>query len=120
MESFGDKARAFAYAIGIHALCVLAMLIGLWWTTESRPVSVPGPIIQVDLIGPTQAPKSVAVSSPKPVTPPKPTFEKPEPPKIDTPKPTPPKLEVAQPPTPPPTEVHQDRVEQERIAALAE
>jgi colicin import membrane protein len=120
MESFGDKARAFAYAIGIHALCVIAMLIGLWWTTETRPVSVPGPVIQVDLIGPTQAPKSVAVSNPKPVTPPKPTFEKPEPPKVDTPKPTPPKIEAPQEPTPPPTEVHQDRVEQERIAALAE
>jgi colicin import membrane protein len=118
MESFGDKLRAFAFAIGVHLACILAMLIGLWWTSETRPVSVPGPVIQVDLIGPTQAPKSVAVSSPKPPTakiePPKP-----EPPKIEQPKPTPPKVQPPQEATPPPTEVHQDKVEQERITALA-
>jgi colicin import membrane protein len=118
MESFGDKVRAFAFAIGVHLLCILAMLIGLWWTTETRPVSVPGPVIQVDLIGPTQAPRSVAVASPKPPTakiePPKP-----EPPKIEQPKPTPPKVQPPQEATPPPTEVHQDRIEQERITALA-
>jgi len=116
METFGDKLRAFSLALAIHVLCILAMLVGLWWTTESRPVSVPGPVIQVDLIGPTSAPKSTAVSSPK-LAPPKPELPKPEPPKPEPPKPEPPKpLQEA---TPPPTEVHQDRVEQERIAALA-
>jgi colicin import membrane protein len=93
------------------------MLIGLWWTTEARPVSVPGPVIQVDLIGPTQAPKSVAVASVK--APPKPVLPKPEPPKPDVPKPEPAKIQPPQPPTPPPTEVHQDKVDQERVAALA-
>jgi colicin import membrane protein len=94
------------------------MLIGLWWTSETRPVSVPGPVIQVDLIGPTQAPRSVAVTSPKPPTakiePPKPEPPKPEPEKIQ-----PPKVQPPQEATPPPTEVHQDRIEQERITALA-
>jgi len=80
-------------------------------------VSVPGPVIQVDLIGPTQAPKSVAVASVK--APPKPSIPKPEPPKPDVPKPEPVKIQTPQEPTPPPTEVHQDKVEQERIAALA-
>ena len=118
MESFGDKLRAFAFAIGVHLACILAMLIGLWWTTETRPVSVPGPVIQVDLIGPTQAPRTVAVTSPKPPTakiqPPKPEPPKPEPEKIQ-----PPKVQPPQEATPPPTEVHQDRIEQERITALA-
>jgi colicin import membrane protein len=118
MESFGDKLRAFAFAIGVHLLCILAMLIGLWWTTETRPVSVPGPVIQVDLIGPTQAPRSVAVASPK-LTTPKIEPPKPEPPKIEQPKPQPPKVEPPQEATPPPTEVHQDKIEQERITALA-
>jgi colicin import membrane protein len=118
MESFGDKLRAFGLALGVHALCILAMLIGLWWTTESRPVSVPGPVIQVDLIGPTQAPRSVAVSSPKLSTP-KIEVPKPEPPKPEPPKVQPPKIQPPQEATPPPTEVHQDRVDQERIAALA-
>ena len=117
METYADKLRAFGLALAVHAVCILAMLIGLWWTTETRPVSVPGPVIQVDLIGPTQAPKSVAVASVK--APPKPSIPKPEPPKPDVPKPEPVKIQTPQEPTPPPTEVHQDKVEQERIAALA-
>jgi colicin import membrane protein len=116
MESFGDKLRAFGLALAVHIVCILLMLIGLWWTTESRPVSVPGPVIEVDLIGPTAAPKSVAVTGPKLVTP-KPVLPKPEPPKPEPPKPEPPK--PPQEATPPPTEVHQDTVEQERITALA-
>jgi len=116
MESFGDKARAFAFAIGVHLACIFLMLIGLWWTVESRPVSVPGPVIEVDLIGPTAAPKTVAVSSPK-LTTPKPVLPKPEPPKPEPPKPEPPK--PPQDAVPPPTEVHEDKVEQERITALA-
>ena len=117
METFADKLRAFGLALAVHAVCILAMLIGLWWTTEARPVSVPGPVIQVDLIGPTQAPKSVAVASVK--APPKPVIPKPEPPKPDVPKPEPAKIQPPQQPTPPPTEVQQDKVDQERIAALA-
>jgi colicin import membrane protein len=117
METFADKLRAFGLALAVHAVCILAMLIGLWWTTEARPVSVPGPVIQVDLIGPTQAPKSVAVASVK--APPKPVSPKPEPPKPDVPKPEPAKIQPPQQPTPPPTEVQQDKVDQERIAALA-
>jgi colicin import membrane protein len=117
MESFGDKLRAFAFAIGVHLACILAMLIGLWWTTESRPVSVPGPVIEVDLIGPTQAPKPVVVSSVK--APPKPVIPKPEPPRPEVPKPEPVKIQPPQEATPPPTEVQQDKINQERIAALA-
>lgn len=116
MESFGDKLRAFGLALAVHLVCILAMLIGLWWTTESRPVSVPGPVIEVDLIGPTAAPRSVAVASPKLATP-KPVLPKPEPPKPEPPKPEPPK--PPQEATPPPTVVHQDTVDQERITALA-
>jgi colicin import membrane protein len=114
MESFGDKLRAFGLALAVHAICIFLMLFGLWWTQESRPVSVPGPVIEVDLIGPTAAPRSVAVASPK-LTTPKPALPKPEPPK--PPKPEPPKPpEIA---TPPPTVVHEDTKEQERITALA-
>ncbi len=117
METTADKLRAFGLALAIHVVCILVMLIGLWWTTETKPVSVPGPVIQVDLIGPTQAPKSVAVASVK--APPKPTLPKPEPPKPDVPKPEPVKIQTPQEATPPPTEVQQDKVDQERIAALA-
>lgn len=117
MESFGDKLRAFGLALTVHLICILAMLVGLWWTSETRPVSVPGPVIQVDLIGPTGAPKPIARAAPKPA-PPKPEPPKPEPPKPEPPKPEPPKPPQEE--TPPPTEVHQDQIERERIAALAE
>ena len=117
MESFGDKLRAFGLALTVHALCILAMLIGLWWTTESRPVSVPGPVIQVDLIGPTAAPKPVSVAGVR--APPKPVLPKPEPPQPEPPKVEPPKI-APQPDAPPPQEVQrQDQIERERIAALA-
>lgn len=117
METFADKLRAFGLALAVHVVCILAMLIGLWWTTETRPVSVPGPVIQVDLIGPTQAPRSVAVASVK--APPKPSIPKPEPPKPEVPKPAPVKIQTPQEATPPPTEVQQDKIDQERIAAMA-
>src|SRR6185312_2615757 len=117
METLADKLRAFGLALAVHVVCILVMLVGLWWTTETKPVSVPGPVIQVDLIGPTQAPKSVAVASVK--APPKPAIPKPEPPKPDVPKPEPVKIQTPQEATPPPTEVQKDKVDQERIAALA-
>jgi colicin import membrane protein len=117
METYADKLRAFGLALAVHVVCILAMLIGLWWTTETRPVSVPGPVIQVDLIGPTQAPKSLAVASVK--APPKPVIPKPEPPKPEVQKPEPVKITTPQEPTPPPTEMQQDKVDQERVAALA-
>ncbi len=67
---------------------------------------------------PTQAPRSVAVASPKPPTakiePPKPEPPKPVPEKIQ-----PPKVQPPQEATPPPSEVHQDKIDQERITALA-
>jgi len=124
MESFGDKARAFGFALGLHLLVIAALLIGLWWTNESKPVVMPGPVIEATLIGPTAAPKSGArkPTPPKPASePPKPEPPKPEPPK---PEPEPPKPEPPAPKPPQketPAEVHkQDQIDQEKIAALAE
>ncbi|HEX7768822.1 MAG TPA: hypothetical protein VF422_02210, partial [Dokdonella sp.] len=57
MESFGDKLRALALAMGLHLACILALLAGLWWTHETRPVVMPGPVIEASLVGPTAAPK---------------------------------------------------------------
>jgi colicin import membrane protein len=119
MESFGDKLRAFALALGLHVLCILALLLGLWWTHETRPVSMPGPVIEATLIGPTAAPKATpgasrpappkpAPAPPRPEPAPVPQTAKPEPPAPKTQKETP--AEV----------MKQDRVDQEKIAALAE
>ena len=107
MESLGDKLRAMALALGLHAACILALLVGLWWTHETRPVVMPGPIIEATLVGPTAAPKARSgASRPQPARQP--------------PKPAPPKP-AAEPPRPPPTEVlKQDQVDREKIAALAQ
>ncbi|MEP7043265.1 MAG: cell envelope integrity protein TolA [Dokdonella sp.] len=123
IESFGDKARAFGFALGLHLVVIAALLIGLWWTNESKPVVMPGPVIEATLIGPTAAPKSGSrrptppKPAPEPVKqepkpePPKPT---PEPPKPEPPAPKPPQKET-------PAEVQkQDQIDQEKIAAVAE
>jgi len=123
MENFSDKVRAFALAMALHVACILALLVGLWWTHESRPVRMPGPVSEATLIGPTAAPK--ARSGAQKPTPAKPAPPKPEPPKPEPPKPEPPKPEPQpEPPKPEkqtPNELQrQNQVDQERIAALAQ
>ena len=121
MESFRDKIRAFGLAVALHLVCVLALLVGLWWTTESRPVTMPGPIIEATLVGPTAAPK--ARSGAQRPQPPKPVA-KPEPPKPEPPAPEPkpqPQPEPPKPETQVPNELPKPSpVDQERVAALAQ
>jgi colicin import membrane protein len=80
------------------------MFIGLFWTRAAAPISVPGPVIEAELIGPSAAPKPVP-ARPKPA-PPKPVEKPPEKP----PEPPPP-----QPAEPPKT----DAIEREKIAEIA-
>ncbi|MFC5489575.1 cell envelope integrity protein TolA [Dokdonella soli] len=120
VETFGDKLRAFGLAVGLHVLCILALLAGLWWTSETRPVSMPGPVIEATLIGPTAAPPKARSGAAKPTpTPPKPA---PEPPKPEPPKPAPsPEPPAPKPEKQTPAEVQrQDQIEREKIAAIAE
>ena len=122
VESFGEKLRAFGLSLALHVLGVLALLAGVWWQHETRPVSMPGPVIEATLIGPTTAPKSRSSatrhSTPKPApAPPKPQPEPPKP-KPEPVKPAPP---IPQPAKETPAEVQrQDAIEQERVAAIAE
>lgn len=118
IESFGDKLRAFGFALALHLLAILLMVAGLWWTHATRPVSMPGPVIEATLVGPTQAPRSHSGAA-KP-TPAKPV-QKPAPPKPEPPKPEPKPEPQPQPPQKEtPTEVQrQDAIEREKIAALA-
>lgn len=123
MESSGDKLRALLLALALHLLCALALFGGLWWTQETRPVVMPGPVIEAVLVGPTAAPAPSGTRAPARPAQPKPEPPKPEPPKPDPPKPEPPKPEPepaeAVPPPPPPPD-RQDVIERERIAALAQ
>lgn len=109
MENFGDKARAIVYALLVHVVCVGVLLSGLLWTHKTRPISLPGPVIEAELVGISAAPKPQAVSRPKPAAP------KPAPPQpVEPPKPPEPNPE-------PPTEpLHNDRIEREKVAEIAQ
>lgn len=102
METLSDKLRALVYAVLVHAVCVLIAFFGLLWTREARPISVPGPVIQAELVGPAAAPKPRSTPRPKP--PPKPAEPAPEPPK----------------PPAPAEPQRNDAIERERVAEIAQ
>jgi len=108
METFGDKARAFLFALIVHVLCIGALFAGLLWTqSEVHPIDLKGPIIDVELTGLTQAPKPAA----RPKTAPKPAPPKTQPDVVKPPEPTPQS----------PTQVQQqDRVDRERVVQMAQ
>jgi colicin import membrane protein len=107
METYGDKTRAFLYALIVHVLCIGALFSGLLWTrSEVHPIDLKGPVIDVELSGITAAP--VPKSHPKPA-----------------PKPAPPKPQEAVKPAEPepqsPTQVQQqDRIDREKIVQIAQ
>ncbi|MBC6941129.1 MAG: cell envelope integrity protein TolA [Xanthomonadales bacterium] len=117
----GADLRALALSLAVHALCVLVALVGLWWTSSSKPVVMPGPVIEATLVGPTAAPKRPRSAPPAASRPqPAPARPAPEPPQPQVQKPQP-QPEPPKPETVKPTEVpKQDLVEQQRIAALAQ
>ncbi|MHB8446325.1 MAG: cell envelope integrity protein TolA [Rudaea sp.] len=108
MESFGDKLRAWILAALVHLGVVALLFAGLFWTSTTRPLSLPGPVIEAELVGISAAPKPAAPRSSKPA-PAKPAVTAPAPPKPPEPKPQPPS-EVQQ----------QDRIEREKVAELAQ
>jgi colicin import membrane protein len=99
METTADKFRALGLALLVHAVCIFIAVIGLFWTRSAAPVSIPGIVIEAELVGPTQAPRS-RTSKPRP----------------KPPEPPPPKPEETKPAVEPPK---QDTVDSERIAAIA-
>ena len=120
VESFGQKLRAFGLSLALHILGIVALLVGVWWQHETRPVSMPGPVIEATLVGPTAAPKSHSSATkrnvPKPA--PAPPKTQPESPKPEPAKPEPAKPEPAK---ETPAEVQrQDQIEREKVAAIAE
>ncbi len=114
IESFGDKLRAIAWSLLLHGVILLMVLGGVWWTRETRPVVMPGQVIEAVLVGPTAAPKPQARRAARPA--PKPPVPAPEPPKPEPPKPEP-SPEPAQ--APPPAPPKMDSVDQQKVAALA-
>jgi colicin import membrane protein len=101
-ESFADKLRAFALALLVHLACIGVMFLGLLWTHTAVPVSIPGPVIEAELVGPAAAPKPRAAKKPKPA-----------PPKPQPAPPPPPEPPASEPP-------RNDAVDRERIAELSQ
>lgn len=103
-ESFGEKARALGFSLGVHVLCVLLMFVGLAFTHQARPLSVQGPILEATIVTLSPPPKP-AVSRPKP-----------RPAKPPAPRPEPKPLEEIAPPVPPRAD---DTRDQERVDRMA-
>lgn len=109
MENFRDKARACLLALLVHVGVVASLLMGLLFVTPVKPVSLPGPVIEAELVGISAAPKpSRPAPRPKPA-PPKPAETPPEPAKPPEPKP--------EPPTQP---QRNDQIEREKVAEMAQ
>ena len=106
MESFRDKVRACFLALMVHLGVVAMLLVSLLWTEAARPISLPGPVIEAELVGISAAPKPRAAAKPRPA-PPKP----PEPAKPPEPTPT---------PTPPSQPQRNDQTDREKIAEMAQ
>jgi colicin import membrane protein len=102
IESFADKLRAFALALLVHLACIGVMFLGLLWTHDTVPVSIPGPVIEAELVGPAAAPKPRAAKKPRPA-----------PPKPQPAPPPPPQPPASEPP-------RNDAVDRERIAELSQ
>lgn len=111
-ESFADKACAVLYSLLLHGLLIGLIALGLLWTTATRTVVMPGPVIEASLVGPTAAPKPASRKSQAKPARPKPTPSPPPPPKVEEEKPKPDSV-------PPPEPPKQDLVEQQRVAAIA-
>jgi colicin import membrane protein len=108
MESFRDKARACLLALLVHLGVTAMLLVSLLWTAAARPISLPGPVIEAELVGISAAPKPRAATKPKPALP-KPPETPPEPAKPPEPKPTPP----SQP-------QRNDQTDREKVAEMAQ
>ena len=116
METTADKLRAVLYAISVHLACVALMFVGLLWTSQSKPVSVAGSVIEATLVS-TELPSAIP-SRPRPA-PPRPEPEEAAPPPQPKPEPRPqqapePPQTAPQAPLPDP-----DVVEREKAARLA-
>jgi len=71
MESLGEKARAYLYALIVHVVVIASLFIGLLWSRAATPVATQGPIIEAEIVGAPSAPRPRAQSKPR-AEPPKP------------------------------------------------
>ena len=105
VESFVDKLRAVLLALLVQLAGFALLFFGMLWTQSARPVSIPGAVIEAELVGPAVAPRPAPAKKPKRA----PRTPEPTPPEPPEPKPEPP----AQP-------RRNDAVEREKVAEIAQ
>lgn len=107
-----DNLRAFGLSLAVHALCVLLISAGIFWTRKEAPLSVAGSVIEATLVS---APSSASAPPPSRRPDPQPAAPPPQP------KPTPAPQDAPTPPQPTPQAPvpTPDTRETERAAALA-
>lgn len=92
MESTADKVRALVLAVGLHALAVLLMVGGVWWTRSTATEPAAGPVIDavlVDFSGIDWSPVPMPDPAPEAEAPPPPPQPDPAPPAAPPPQPEP-------------------------------
>lgn len=124
METTWDKLRAVLFALGIHALALAMLFVGLLWEPTPAAADAQGPMIEATLVSsPQQAAsvaraiqsaqqKSVRKTVPREDTTPPPPQPKPEPKPQDAPQPAQPVPQAVMP--------KPDKIDQEEVRRVAE
>jgi colicin import membrane protein len=110
MSARRDNLRALALSLAVHALCVLLVGAGVWWTRKEAPISVAGSAIEATLVSaPLASSRPPRPAQPEPAAPPPQPRPTPAPQQAETPP-------QPQPQAPPP---RPDRRDAEAAARLA-
>ena len=86
MSTQRDNLRAFALSLGVHALCVLLISAGVWWTRKEAPLSVAGSVVEATLVSaPAASSRPPRPAQPEPAAPPPQPRPTPAPQQAETP-----------------------------------
>lgn len=86
MSTPRDNLRALALSLGVHALCVLLISAGVWWTRKEAPLSVAGSVVEATLVSaPAASSAPPRPAQPQPAAPPPQPRPTPAPQQAETP-----------------------------------
>lgn len=60
METTGDKLRAVAFALGVHAFALALLFVGLWWQQPIPATDAQGPMVEATLVSSPQQSAAIA------------------------------------------------------------
>ena len=60
METTGDRLRAVAFALGVHAFALALLFVGLWWQQPIPATDAQGPMVEATLVRSPQQSAAIA------------------------------------------------------------